>query len=45
MAYKILKGRKLMFMLKTPFDTVLEANKCPNLLREMDYVRTCLAKL
>ena len=28
MAYKILKGRKLMFMLKTPFDTVLEANKC-----------------
>jgi len=29
----ILKGRKLMFTLKTPFDTVLEANKCSTVLR------------
>ena len=28
-----LKGGKLMFTIKTPFDTVLQANKCSNLLR------------
>jgi len=28
-----LKAKKLMFKLKTPFDTVLQANKCSNLLR------------
>jgi len=28
-----LKDRKLMFKLKTPFDTVLQANGCSNLLR------------
>ena len=28
-----LEGKKLLFELKTPFDTVLEANKCSNLLR------------
>ena len=28
-----LKGRKLDFTLKTPFDTVLQANKCSTLLR------------
>ena len=28
-----LSGRKLMFKLKTPFDTVLQANKCSNWLR------------
>ena len=28
-----LKGRKLMFKLKTPFDTVLQANKCSSMLR------------
>lgn len=31
-----LKGRKLLFDLKTPFDTVLQANKCSNLLRRQD---------
>jgi len=29
----VLKGRKLMFTLKTPFDTVLQSSKCSNLLR------------
>jgi len=28
-----LKGKKLMFTLKTPFDTVLEASRCSTLLR------------
>ena len=28
-----LRGKKLLFELKTPFDTVLQANKCSNLLR------------
>ncbi len=28
-----LEGKKLNFELKTPFNTVLEANKCSNLLR------------
>ena len=28
-----LKGEKLMFTIKTPFDTVLQANKYSNLLR------------
>jgi len=28
-----LEGKKLLFELKTPFDTVLQANKCSNLLR------------
>ena len=28
-----LRGRKLMFKLKTPFNTVLQANKCSNLLQ------------
>ena len=28
-----LKDRKLMFKLKTPFDTVLQANKCSSMLR------------
>jgi hypothetical protein len=28
-----LDGRKLVFKLKTPFDTVLQANKCSNWLR------------
>jgi 2,3-bisphosphoglycerate-independent phosphoglycerate mutase len=31
-----LRGRKLMFDLKTPFDTVLQASKCSNLLRGPD---------
>ena len=31
-----LKGRKLLFNLKTPFDTVLLANKCPSMLRGWD---------
>ena len=31
-----LKGRKLAFKLKTPFDTVLKANKCSIGLREQD---------
>ncbi len=35
-----LKDRKLMFKLKTPFDTVLQANKCSSMLRELDDVRT-----
>jgi len=29
----VLKGRKLEFTLKTPFDTVLEANRCSTVLR------------
>ena len=28
-----LQGKKLLFELKTPFDTVLQANKCSTLLR------------
>jgi len=28
-----LKGKKLLFSLKAPFDTMLQANKCSNLLR------------
>ncbi|PIW92500.1 MAG: hypothetical protein COZ88_01925, partial [Candidatus Nealsonbacteria bacterium CG_4_8_14_3_um_filter_34_13] len=28
-----LEGKKLLFELKTPFDTVLQANKCSTLLR------------
>ena len=28
-----LQGKKLLFELKTPFDTVLQASKCSNLLR------------
>ena len=36
-----LKGRKLMFKLKTPFNTVLQVNKCSSMLRELDDVRTC----
>jgi len=35
-----LKGRKLLFNLKTPFDTVLLANKCPSMLRIVNNVRT-----
>ena len=31
-----LKGRKLMFTMKTPFDTVLSANRCSNWLRGQD---------
>lgn len=31
-----LKDKKLIFTLKTPFDTVLQANKCSNLLRGQD---------
>ena len=37
-----LDGKKLNFELKTPFDTVLEANKCSEMLRLRDDVRTCL---
>jgi len=35
-----LQGKKLLFELKTPFDTVLLANKCSNLLRVLDEIRT-----
>jgi len=35
-----LKGRKLLFELKTPFDTVLQANKCSTVLRTLDEIRT-----
>ena len=31
-----LKGRKLIYKLKTPFDMVLLANKCSSLLRGQD---------
>ena len=31
-----LQGKKLLFELKTPFDTVLQANKCSTLLRGRD---------
>jgi len=31
-----LQGKNLVFELKTPFDTVLQANKCSNLLRGQD---------
>lgn len=31
-----LEGKKLIFELKTPFDTVLQASKCSNLLRGQD---------
>ena len=31
-----LEGKKLLFELKTPFDTVLQANKCSTLLRGQD---------
>ncbi len=31
-----LEGKKLQFELKTPFDTVLQASKCSNLLRGCD---------
>ena len=35
-----LQGKKLNFELKTPFDRVLQANKCSNLLRTVNNVRT-----
>ena len=35
-----LQGRKLQFELKTPFDTVLQASKCSNLLPLLDTFRT-----
>ena len=35
-----LKGRKLMFTMKTPFDTVLSANRCSNWLRTLNEIRT-----
>ena len=35
-----LKGRKLVYKLKTPFDTVLLANNCSDLLPIVDDVRT-----
>ena len=35
-----LKGRKLTFTLKTPFDTVLKANKCSTLLPLLNTFRT-----
>ena len=31
-----LQGKKLTFELKTPFDTVLQANKCSEMLRGQD---------
>ena len=34
-----LRGKKLLFELKTPFDTVLQANKCSNLLPLLDAFR------
>jgi len=37
-----LQGKKLLFELKTPFDTVLQASKCSNMLRWLDAIRTCL---
>jgi len=37
-----LQGRKLLFELKTPFDTVLQASKCSEMLHWLDAVRTCL---
>jgi len=40
-----LKGRKLMFTMKTPFDTVLSANRCSNWLPGWDDVRTCFQSL
>ena len=35
-----LEGKKLLFELKTPFDTVLQANKCSTLLPILDAFRT-----
>tara|TARA_Y100000031_G_scaffold141271_1_gene169654 strand:- start:87 stop:362 length:276 start_codon:yes stop_codon:yes gene_type:complete len=35
-----LKGRKLLFKLKTPFDTVLLAHNCSDLLRILNEIRT-----
>jgi len=35
-----LQGKKLSFELKTPFDTVLQANRCPTLLLVLDVFRT-----
>ena len=35
-----LKGRKLMFTLKKPFDTIVEANRCSNWLAKWDDFRT-----
>jgi hypothetical protein len=35
-----LDGRKLVFKLKTPFDTVFQANKCSNWLPLQDAFRT-----
>jgi septal ring factor EnvC (AmiA/AmiB activator) len=35
-----LQGKKLSFELKTPFNGVLEANKCSTLLRGTDAIRT-----
>ena len=31
-----LDGKNLSFELKTPFDTVLQANNCSNMLRDLD---------
>jgi len=35
-----LQGKNLVFELKTPFDTVLQASKCSNLLRILNEIRT-----
>ena len=37
-----LDGKKLNFELKTPFNTVLQASKCSNLLRAIEAIRTSL---
>ena len=35
-----LKGEKLMFKMKTPFDTVLQSSKCSTVLRTLNEIRT-----
>jgi hypothetical protein len=37
-----LQGKNLTFELKTPFNRVLEANKCSNLLRAVRELRTII---
>ena len=39
-----LKGKKLLFSLKAPFDTVLQASKCSNMLRTLNEIRTFFKK-
>jgi len=39
-----LKGKKLLFSLKAPFDTVLSTQECSTLLRTLNQIRTYFKK-